>query len=52
MNELSRKVRQPLELSFRPPIFNDDVFPLHVTKFAQSLPESLRAVRAPGRGGG
>ena len=35
-------------VSFSPPLLNDNVFPLHVTKLAQTLPERFYAACVSG----
>ena len=45
VHEFSRKVGEALVFSLGPSILNDNVFPLDVAKFAQTLPECLDAGR-------
>src|SRR5262249_7877942 len=47
-HKFGEKVRKPLCFSLGHSILNDNVFSLHVPKLAQTLPESLDAVRDNG----
>ena len=42
-HQLGRERREAIEFSLRISPLNDDVFPLHVPKLAQTLPECLDA---------
>ena len=44
-HEFGRKVGKAIGISLRISILNDNVFPLHVAKLAQTLPERLKAGR-------
>src|SRR5262249_35618046 len=50
-HQFSRLRWQAIEFSLCISILNDNVFPFHVTKLAETLPERLVAGRVSGRGG-
>ena len=50
-HQLGRERGEAIEFSLRISPLNDNVFPLHVPKLAQTLPECLDAGRDSGRGG-
>ena len=50
-HEFGRKRGEAIEFSLCRSPLNDNVFPLHVPKLAQTLPECLDAGRGSGRGG-
>ena len=50
-HKFGEKVRKPLYFALGHPILNDNVFPLHVTKLAQTLPKPFDSVRDNGRKG-
>ena len=50
-HEFGRKLRQAIGFSLCRSPLDDNVFPLHVSQLAQTLPECLDAGRDSGRGG-
>ena len=49
-HELGRERRKAIEFSLCKSPLNDNVFPLHISKLAQTLPECLDAGRDSGKG--
>ena len=49
INKLRRQLCEPLDLSLRSPILDDDVLPLQIPPLAQSLPKGVRHTPLFGR---
>jgi hypothetical protein len=50
MDQFAGKGREPVGLTFRPAVINENVLALNVSELAHSLPEGFKKGRASGRG--